>query len=147
MNPVLADMIARFRSAQDRGAAVVEKVLGPAFGVRLPATNREWVTICEQCGLYKVRHVNDIGVYAHGFGIELVLDGVTIDFDWGDSGEPDGFDAWRLWNFVRENGIAVKCGRVSQVRTWLEEAAALGELDQDRLLYYSPMHRTRPPST
>jgi hypothetical protein len=82
MNPVLADMIARFRSAQDRGVAAVAEVLGPVLGVRLPASNREWVSICAECGLCGVvRHVNGIGVYAHGNGIELVLDEVTIDFD------------------------------------------------------------------
>jgi len=146
MNPILADMIGRFRSAQDRGVAVIAEVLGPEFGARLPATNREWVTICEECGLYEVRHVDDVGVYAHGYGIELALDGLTIDFDWGDSGEPDGFDTWRLWNFARVNGVAVDGVDFSHVRSWLGEAAACGELTQDSQLYYSPTHRARPPA-
>jgi hypothetical protein len=96
MNRVLADMIRRFRSAQNRGVAAFVEILGPALGTRLPASNREWVTICAESGLYKVRRVNGLGFYAHGYGIELTLDGVTIDFDWGEVGEPDGFDAWRL---------------------------------------------------
>jgi hypothetical protein len=145
MNPILADMIGRFRAAQDRGVAAVVEVLGPALGVRLPASNREWVRMSAECGVNRAGRVNGIEVDAHGYGIELVLDGVTIDFDWGDSGEPDGFDAWRLWNFVQVNGIAVDCGRSSQVRSWLEEAAALGELTRDSLLYYSPAHRARRP--
>jgi hypothetical protein len=145
MNPVLADMIRRFRSAQDRGVAAIVEVLGPALGVRLPALNREWVTICAESGLYKVRRVNGLGVYAHGYGIELTLDGVRIDFDWGDAGEPDGFDAWRLWNFVQVNEIAVDCGGYAQVRSWLEEAAVRGELTRDTCLYYSPAHRARFP--
>ncbi len=146
MNPALADMIGRFRSAQDRGVAFVAEVLGPAIGARLPTSNGEWVTICEECGLYKLRHLNGVGVYAHGFGIELAFDGVTIDFDWGDSGEADGFDAWRLWNFVRVNEIPVDCAAHSQVRSWLEEAAACGDLVQDRALYYSPDHRAKSPA-
>jgi hypothetical protein len=120
MNPILADMIARFRAAQDRGVAVVSDVLGPALGIRLPASNREWVAICGEPGLYKIRHLNGIEVYAHGFGIELAFDGLVIDFDWGDAGEPDGFDSWRLWNFVRVNGIDVECRSQAEVRTWLE---------------------------
>jgi hypothetical protein len=144
MNPVLADMTGRFRSAQDRGVAAVVEVLGPALGARLPASNWEWVKICHECRLHAVRHVNGIGVRAHGYGIELALDGVTIDFDWGDLGEPDGFDAWRLWNFVRVNRIKVDRGSFSQIRSWLEEAAALGELTQDQRLYYSPAHRAGP---
>jgi hypothetical protein len=114
MHSVLADRIGRFRSAQDLGVAVVAEVLGPALGVWLPATNREWVTICAECGLYKIRDVEGIGVNAHGYGIELVLDGVTIDFDWGDSGEPDGFDTWRLRNIAQVNGLAMECESFSQ---------------------------------
>ena len=144
MNPVLVDIIEPFRSAQDRGVAAIAEILGPALGVRLPASNREWVSICAECGLHKGRRVNGLGVYAHGYGIELTLDGLSIDFDWGDSGEPDGFDAWRLWNFVQVNKIATYCGSYDQVRSWLEEAAARGELTRDTCLSYSPGHRARP---
>jgi hypothetical protein len=145
MNPVLADMIGRFRGAQDRGVAAIVEVGGPALAVRLPASNREWVTICAESGLYKLRRVNGIGVYAHGYGIEVTFNGVTIDFDWGDAGEPDGFDAWRLWYFVQANKIAVDCGGYAQVQAWLAEAAARGELTRDTSLYYSPAHRSRAP--
>jgi hypothetical protein len=145
MNPVLADMIGRFRAAQDRGVVAIVEVLDPALGVRLPASNREWVTICAESGLYKVRRVDGLVVYAHGYGIELTLDGVTIDFDWGDAGEPDGFDAWRLWNFVQVNKIAADCEGYARVRSWLEEAAARGQLTRDTCLYYSPAHRARLP--
>jgi hypothetical protein len=145
MNPVLADMIGRFRSSQDRGVAAIVQLLGPPLGVRPPASNREWVTICARSGLYKVRRVNGLGVYAHGYGIELTLDGVMIAFDWGDAGEPDGFGAWRLWNFAQANKIAADCVGYAQVRSWLEEAAARGELTRDTCLYYSPAHRARLP--
>jgi hypothetical protein len=145
VNPVLADMIGQFRSAQDRGVAVVIEVLGPALGVRRPASNSEWVFICGKCGLSKRCQVNGIGVYAHGYGIELSFDGLTIDFDWGDLGEPDGFDAWRLWNFYQTNGFVVDCASSCQIRSWLEEAITLGELTKDRLLYYSPANRATHP--
>ena len=89
--------------------------------------------------------MNGIGVYAHGYGIELSFDGLTIDFDWGDLGEPDGFDAWRLWNFYQTNGFVVDCASSCQIRSWLEEAITLGELTKDRLLYYSPANRATHP--
>ena len=147
MNPVLAELIGRFRSAQDRGVGVVDERLGPALGVRRPASNREWVAICAESGLYYLRRIDGIGVYAHGYGIELILDGVTIDFDWGDAGEPDGFDAWRLWNFAQVNRLALDCGSHARVRAWLEESAALGELTADESLYYSPAHRASRPES
>jgi hypothetical protein len=146
MDPVLAAMIGRFRSAQDRAVAFITGVLGPTLGVRLPASNREWAIIWGECGLSRRCQVSGVGIYAHGYGIELIFDGVTIDFDWGDSGEPDGFDAWRLWNFFQVNRIAVDCRDCSQVQSWLEQADALGELTRDQLLYYSPVNRARLPS-
>jgi hypothetical protein len=57
MNPILEEVIARFRAAQDRGVAAVVGVLGPTLGVRLPRSNREWVAICSESGLYHVRRV------------------------------------------------------------------------------------------
>lgn len=67
-----------------------------------------------------MRRFNDIEIYAHGYGIELVIDGMNIDFDWGDQGESDGFDGWRLWNFCRNNGLPMECENCSQVQSWLE---------------------------
>jgi hypothetical protein len=141
MNPILQEIIARFRAAQDRGVAAVVGVLGPTLGVRLPASNREWVAICSESGLYHVRRVNGLEVYAHGYGLEIAFPDVTIDFDWGDEGEPDGFDAWRLWNFVRENQPDVPCESHLQMIAWLEEAHEGRKLTRDRHLYYSPAHR------
>jgi hypothetical protein len=143
MHPVLADIIERFRRAQDRGVEAIVEVLGPALGVRLPASNREWVSLCAECGLYNVRWVNGIQIYAHGYGIELVLEDVTIDFDWGAAGEPDGFDAWRLWNFVSVNKLDVACEGHLQMQSWLQQAHQCGVLTQEGLygLYYSPAHR------
>jgi hypothetical protein len=139
MHPVLAEVIERFRAAQDRGvAALVEQL-----GLPLPTSNRQWATFCADCGLHRISSINGIGVYAHGYGIELIFDDLTIDFDWGDAGEPDGFDAWRLWNFIRLNKLDVACESHLQMISWLEEAHQRGEVTQDRLygLYYSPAHR------
>jgi len=143
MSPLLANMIEQFRSAQDRGVSFVAEVLGPVAGVRLPSSNREWVRICEESGLHRIREINGIKIYAHGFGIELISKDMTIDFDWGDSGEPDGFDAWRLWNFLRRNHGTDERVTHADVRLWLEEAHDKGELTRDTSLYYSPSHRAR----
>lgn len=142
MSPSLVTLIERFREAQDRGVSFIVGVLGPTLGVRLPNSPMEWLTICGETGLYNTRWVNGVAVYTHGYGIELIFDGLTIDFDWGEAGEPDGFDVWRLWNFARLNPYGAHCPEHAEVRAWVEEAAAAGELTQDRYLYYSPAHRT-----
>jgi hypothetical protein len=141
MNAILADIITRFRAAQDRGVATLLRL-----GIPLPPSNREWVAICADRGLYRTRTLGDVGFYAHGYGIDLILDDVRIDWDWGDAGEPDGFDAWRLWNFVRDNRLDVgispdRDDGFAQIRSWLEESHQAGELTMDRCLYYSPAHR------
>jgi uncharacterized protein DUF6896 len=160
MHPILADTIQRFRDAQDRGVEAIVEVLGGTLGVRLPASNREWGAICVECGLHHVRWINGINVYVHGYGIELIFPDITIDFDWGDSGESDGFDTWRLWNFLCVNKVneghpyyaQIKSwldNRGSggsegylQIESWLEEAHECGELTRDRCLYYSRAHRS-----
>lgn len=141
MRPSLVPLIERFRKAQDSGVAFIVEVLGPALGVRLPNSPMEWVTICGETGLYNARWISGVGVYSHGYGIELTFAGLTIDFDWGESGEPDGFDGWWLWNFARLNPCNAPCPERAEVRAWVEDAAAKGELTRDRYLYYSPAHR------
>jgi len=141
VNPSLLALIERFRVAQDRGVAFITDVLGPTLGVRLPGSPTEWVNICAETGLYNVRWINGVEVYSHGYGIELIFTGLTIDFDWGEAGEPDGLDGWWLWKFARLNPCGVPCPERAEVWAWVEEAAAAGELTKDRYLYYSPTHR------
>ncbi len=144
MNAALVTLIERFRDAQDRAVVFIVGVLGPVIGVRHPSDPSDWIDVCGETGLYNVRRISDVGVYAHGYGIELQLDGQNIDFDWGEHGEPDGFDVWRLYNFARLNPNVVPCPEHAEIRAWVEEAATAGELVQDRYLYYSPAHRARP---
>ena len=141
MHTSLQALIKRFRFAQERGVAFIVGVLGPTLGVRLPRTPDQWVAICGETGLYNVRWVNGVEVYSHGYGIELIFGGLTIDFDWGEFGEADGFDIWRLYSFARLNPCGVPSPEHAVVSAWVEEAAAAGELTQDRYLYYSLVHR------
>lgn len=144
MHPALWSLIVQFRAAQDRGVQFIVDVLGPALGVKLPTSNRGWAYHCCEVGLYNVRRVNGVGVDAHGYGIKLTFHDLSIDFDWGDHGEPDGFDWWRLWWFARSNNLHFGFGELSRklVRVWLDEAIRLGELSQDRLLCYAPALRS-----
>lgn len=137
----LLELIERFRTAQDRGVAFVADVLGPVLGVRLPRSPREWVGICGETGLYHARWVNGVEVYSHGYGIELTFADCAIDFDWGEAGEPDGFDVWRLWNFASSNALGAPFPTHAEVRDWVESASAAGELTRDFYLCYSPHHR------
>src|SRR5688572_7383900 len=99
MNPTLARIIAAFRAAQDRAVAT----LTHTFQIPLPASNVDWLRVCSEGELHKRKEWNGIGIYTHGYGIELTYPDLSIDFDWGDRGDADGFDSWRLWNFCETN--------------------------------------------
>lgn len=146
MHPALLTLIERFRAAQDRGVAFVADVLGPTLGVRLPGSDREWVKICGQTGLCFVQWVNGVEVYSHGYGIELTFPDLNIDWDWGEHGEPDGFDVWRLHWFARSNAGRRPYPSYAVVSDWMKAALAAGELYRpgEYGLYYSPNHRTKP---
>ena len=136
MLPVLDNLIDRFRKAQD----LAVRTLVHKLAIPNPESNRAWAFYCAENGLHEIRELDGVGIYAHGFGIELKIEGLTINFDWGDHGEPDGFDGWRLWNFRTDNCPEVECSH-KEVNKWLQRAYNDGELVKDTTLYYDPGRR------
>lgn len=136
MQPVLDTLIDRFRSAQD---TAVETLIHQ-LNIPHPESNLAWALYCGETGLHEMRELNGIGIYAHGYGIELKMDDLTIDFDWGTNGEPDGFDGWRLYNFSLDNSPEIECSH-NDVNSWLESAHSDGELLKEGSLYYDPKRR------
>ncbi|MBA4239552.1 MAG: hypothetical protein C0448_02410 [Sphingobacteriaceae bacterium] len=62
----------------------------------------------------------------HGCGLYAELNGVEIDFDFGDNNRVDGFDAWRLKhfaeskksiypNFVTEKAVQIELDKLTQL--------------------------------
>lgn len=137
MNATLDRLIERFRAAQDNGVAALVEVLQ----LPLPRSGIEWARYCAENGIHRLRELNGVGIHAHGYGVELKLDGLTIDFDWGPNGEPDGFDGWRLYNFARENDIGVECTH-DDVNLWLRAAFRDGALTMVNQLYFDPRRRS-----
>lgn len=39
----------------------------------------------------------------HGIGLFVEVDGVRVNFDFGQDGRYDGFDVWRLWHFAKQS--------------------------------------------
>lgn len=66
-------------------------------GFELPNSNSEWA--CN--GAKRVGVLKDGTKYVkHGYGCRVDLPNETVDFDFGEKGEIDGFDAWRLSTFA-----------------------------------------------
>lgn len=138
MAPELNVLIKKFRHAQDQGV----ELLVTKLGIPIPESNRGWFVYCRDSGLYSESQVDGVLVHAHGFGIAIETDKLCIDFDWGDNGEADGFDGWRLYVFSLEHGIDFGCTH-KQCNDWIKQAYEAGELERDTHLYYDPRFRAR----
>jgi len=67
------------------------------FGVAPNTKAMNWASVLE-----KVRRDYEVNPFAqkfypHGYGLELAVDDLYIDFDYSKEGYPDGFDKWRLY--------------------------------------------------
>jgi hypothetical protein len=136
MKPELETLIRCFRDAQDVGVATVRDTLQ----IPLPKSGPDWVHYCWNNGIQKLKELNGVPIYAHGYGIELKIGELTIDFDWGPNGEADGFDAWRLYNFTLDNDTGVECTH-DDVIQWIEAAFKNGELQRSNHTYFDPKRR------
>ena len=136
MNATLDTLIEKFRAAQDIGVATLENDLK----IPRPSSGLDWVHYCIKNNLSEVEDLRGVGIYTHGYGVELTIGALIIDFDWGDNGEPDGFDAWRLWRFTQSNHPEIECSHES-IERWLESAHQDGELTKVGDLYFDPRRR------
>jgi hypothetical protein len=143
MHERLRNLIERFREAQDNAVSFYVNSLCPALGLRLPTSGGDWMNLCGEFSLQQIRSFNGVALGPHGYGIEFTFPTWSIDMDWGENGEPDGFDTWRLHLFDRLNPTELPTPSVQEVRGWLEHAFDRGLLIRDSHLYYSPLHRAR----
>nr|WP_305009462.1 MULTISPECIES: hypothetical protein [Providencia] len=62
-------------------------------GIALPKSNNEWA-----CNALPIKGVLNGGVkyFKHGYGCAVHLKSGVVDFDFGEHGEINGFDYWRL---------------------------------------------------
>jgi hypothetical protein len=92
MNERLLALIDAYKATVARAIAALE-----ASGIPRPATTTEWVG-------YDVPGRGDLvggGEYfIHGFGCAVRLPDTSVDFDFGDEGQIDGFDWDRLSRFA-----------------------------------------------
>jgi len=85
-----------------------------------------------------------IKYFKHGAGCEVRLETGAVDFDFGDNGEIDGFDLWRLTKFCRDFLPCFGFDNAKQIEESFNAALAHGELEQSRggLCYLTATPRT-----
>ncbi|WP_413144048.1 DUF6896 domain-containing protein [Burkholderia cepacia] len=83
-----------------KNAILESLVVMQRSGIRMPASSYDWVYM----EIPMVGELEGGGCYRkHGVGCDVNLPEKSVDFDFGENGEIDGFDAWRLAEFAGMN--------------------------------------------
>jgi len=104
------------------------------LNVKLPVSDFDWAVLnTEQVG----QTSDGIRYFRHGCGVTMNDGKVAVDFDLGEQGQIDGFDAGRLSRFAYSNRIRTRLRDMNVVDYEIRQAEAAGELIfSGRLLYY-----------
>lgn len=119
----------------DYQAAVREAVdLMVRTGIARPQSNVAWAGT-------DIRQISDLvgGVRyrKHGYGCAVQLPTGSVDFDFGERGEIDGFDVWRLLGFAGRRLSSYGFAKEDELKDAFETAFANGELlYSGYILYY-----------
>ena len=123
---------------QEYLAAVREAVAElSASGVPLPASRMEWAA----SGLPKRGVLVSGRPYVrHGYGCMVGVECVAVDFDFGERGETNGFDAWRLARFARVEPTTYSFTTEKDLEQALVREAEQGRVVKRGALYYLTCH-------
>jgi hypothetical protein len=101
-------------------------------GVAAPESSTAWATN----GLKKGT-LSDGAVYSkHGVGCLIEASEGGVDFDFGDHGEIDGFDAWKLLQFAEISKGRHAVVEKKKIQALLDSAMTAGEIEKRGSLYY-----------
>lgn len=122
MNQELSRIINLFNDAQKEAVYILEN----QFGCSRPTSDMDFIARCKpaiqnqnyESGGYRIR--------PHGIGMEIDIHGVRIDFDFGENGEFNGFDSWRLFNFIKKNKIKTTISSEKEMKELLKNAISNG---------------------
>ena len=130
MNEKLRKLIKRYQKSVE----LLFPRVAEHLNVKLPISNTDWTGIeAEQRGETPC----GIKYFIHGYGIAMNDGNVKVDFDLGDEGQINGFDAWRLEGFVEENNIETTLSNGKDIEAAIKEAESNGEvIFSGYILYY-----------
>ena len=92
MDHRLAKLIADYIASVSEAVKLLESA-----GFERPKSNTEWA--CNEIPQIGVLP-GGIKYFKHGYGCAVHLDSGGVDFDFGENGEINGFDIWRLSGFA-----------------------------------------------
>ena len=96
-----------------------------ASGIRMPTSAMDWAGM--DLPLPGVLE-DGIRYYKHGIGFAVWLPSGTVDFDFGEHGEADGFNRGRIAQFAMPNLAAYGFETPEAVKAAFDQAVASGEI-------------------
>ncbi|MEM7165861.1 MAG: hypothetical protein AAF581_10375 [Planctomycetota bacterium] len=127
MESSLAQLIADFQRRAAQAVALLQSA-----GVDLPESNLAWASDArppaELPGGFRCRK--------HGFGCVVSGPDWCVDFDFGEEGQFDGFDAWRLFWFAQRANGHYDFETLADMRTAVEAATTEGALTRKGQMWY-----------
>ena len=130
MENELRDLI---KAYQDKAADLIPR-LSEALNFKLPITNTDWTGLdIAQRG----KTSDGLQYFKHGYGVAIRFDGGEIDIDFGDMGQYDGFDAWRLFRFAVQCNLKTSYRDHREIEAYIKEAESKAQIRYSGyLLYY-----------
>ena len=105
--------------------------------------------LCERVGIAKLRSPLELlslpgrgqlsegaSYWRHGRGYEVTFSDVVVDFDFGESGEIDGLDSYKLQDFARRQHHLVGFKAQEEIRDTFQSAVDTGALVRFGHLWY-----------
>lgn len=93
--------------------------------IALPVTNSEWA------GLelpHPIKLPNGVVGFKHGFGISMCEHGTVTNFDLGDNGEIDGFNAHWLAGFVQSHQLETHLTDAKIIQSLIDDGVSCGKI-------------------
>ncbi|ADB15840.1 hypothetical protein Psta_1158 [Pirellula staleyi DSM 6068] len=124
-----------FLSDQRRAKRLVSDKLGIPENIRA----LDWaVHSCELRKSYDVCPFANV-FRIHGYGLEIQVDDLHVDFDYSEQGLADGFDSWRIFVYImagRFDNRGTDKHISDRVDGWFDELIQLGRIEKRDNLYY-----------
>lgn len=133
MDPRLLLLIQRYQAAVAAAVASLEQ-----SGIPRPSSNDAWASNgLPQSGTL----VNGATYFKHGYGCAVRGPSGSIDFDFGNAGQIDGFDIGRLWSFAQANGDHHGFASENELKQVFAAATEASELQPSDYILSYLVHR------
>lgn len=128
MTPDLFKLIKDYQESVQSALEVMQR-----SGIPLPRSWHDWLHLeIPQEGFLN----NGARYYKHGIGCCITSSTISIDFDFGENGEINGFDAWRLFSFAGSELADYGFRNLNDIQTKINDELANGAILQDDSMNY-----------